>query len=1211
MAVKDRTKHYEGLRDPAGATPTPNTVSRNIEVGDRSLMTIVWQSGKAILDSELQAGQEAAWWDTFNYRRWQTPSGWFRGTTHYDSLSDFTLESAPVEVEDDIEDVDGSIGSVGSHGSIGPGDAGILPDRTMINCILLPQLECVVAGHPIIVEYTYTRTPGWNLIPLPPSQIYDGTEGTVKRTDFLFLEVWYALVAPSPKASGQIQVADNSVLVAGDLVTIAGTNLTAVAVPGGVDTFVIGANENATAYNIATAINDAANSFDTIVNARVFGDTVTIESVVPGTGDAGPPQSGNFITLSVTTVVVGAMVASGATLTGGANRYAKPTTDQDALYRHGNVLSPWPVWLQDEIVDPVVDAETTQRIQLQYRIRSTGTHEGVNYKKHPDGFSDTTAAPGPAPTVYAQGGTSGEVPGYPFVPADRTSTWMNSSAEAYDTEDTGLWVAGDGSDAAAEALGALDGYVYAIPLCFVHRHNDVSSSAAGFKGFDPVSNANGAPCYQHLGYNGPLGAIPAGASDRPDSHYCDVIDPTRILDLRRHILLPGGLDTASELQYQIQSLLDGTNHTWSIDTSSKQDLGGDSGDISVQHLVCNEVGRSHAHDGNNVTSGDTQRGEFIRDFDHISRRFGDQSIVERVVFAFYPGDRAVAPAVAPGLVNPGKYVTKAAGGTADVWTGGDTLHLNLEELDATTLGGIFQGTADGGGSFVPGGFTPSMAEFAPIGTVITDVLGVYHDDGNYGGAVDQTVKPTLVQGLGTMHLEVTLDENGTTVTGGLPAVPYDMVESPPGGGGSPRRIFVEVEITYPLGTGITDTPDLVVEPDGTVYDGSKSAGEAPGPGPIIENDAGQRPNDFEALEAPWYRDTYREVHLEYIANDTTSHDPAQKHAGSPVGSVNPETIVSRDRQLLYTPRRIYGSPSKLPTVTDAAVVAPMVIDPATTEYGSSSRQIGLTAALSGAGQTLCNVTYFPQDPIPNYGVLGGGYQVSVYFRSNAPQTAGVKEGDIKTSGDGVIPTTLNVEPLFMGPAVWSGQVGSGSQDRGYPYGASLDQITINDGTPPMTREWYFCATANIAIDDFDADTGLLRLNPFVQADTQNVLQFGGTAGDESPRVDAEFRAYYPFAADWVYRPTVMSQPLYGAVRHKVMFPFLARVTEEVHAVDGNGILFRKNEVALIVLSRFAELDEENNVRFTDSGNTTSAALYRTRNMLIVVGDRHTPVPAAP
>jgi hypothetical protein len=190
-----------------------------------------------------------------------------------------------------------------------------------------------------------------------------------------------------------------------------------------------------------------------------------------------------------------------------------------------------------------------------------------------------------------------------------------------------------------------------------------------------------------------------------------------------------------------------------------------------------------------------------------------------------------------------------------------------------------------------------------------------------------------------------------------------------------------------------------------------------------------------------------------------------------------------------------------------------------------------------------------------------------------------------------------VEPLFFGET-WTGQIGAGSTDRAFPYGSFSDTLPINDIGMAATREWYFCATANISVDDFDASTGLLNLHSFVQADVQNILEFGGPGVGEVPRADNEFRAYYPFADDTAYRPTILSQPLSGAARHKVFVPFLARATEDSKSPP-DGILFRKDELLLIVLCRFAELDDENNVRFTDSNNRTCAALYRTRNLLLL------------
>ena len=203
-----------------------------------------------------------------------------------------------------------------------------------------------------------------------------------------------------------------------------------------------------------------------------------------------------------------------------------------------------------------------------------------------------------------------------------------------------------------------------------------------------------------------------------------------------------------------------------------------------------------------------------------------------------------------------------------------------------------------------------------------------------------------------------------------------------------------------------------------------------------------------------------------------------------------------------------------------------------------------------------------------------------------------------------MPATLNVEPVRMGSAVWSGQAGAGSVDAAYPYGRALDQIPVNDGGANTTHEWMFCASANISISDFDANTGLLSLHPLVPSDGQSVLQFGSNS--HPPVADADFRAYYPFAYNLVYRPTIMAQQLYGAAIHKVLYPFLARIVQDVPASSG-GLLFRTNELVLVVLSRYATLDNDNSVRFLDSGNQTSASVYRTQNLLLIAGDSYTPV----
>jgi len=1209
---------------------TPNTVSADRDPDERGFLGTVVQSGKPVIDYEFQL-----FWDIQAnlrevVRRRQLPSGFLKGQARKDSYLDFSFDA--------------------------PTDVGFTA-----NTFHMRRQTAIVAGMPVVVEYTGTSTPGDNLIQLSDPPILGGTSPDVKRTDFVFLEVWLALVGPSPRARGTVTV--STVPTDGDTVTINGNVLTARSGVPGADEFQIGVNETLTAANMAVSINLGTNSYSGDVAAFASGGVVTLTAQTPG-------AVGNALTLA--TSVPSVLVLSGPTLTGGANRPNKP--NETSLYRHGNTLCDSAVYLQDDLADPLVVVESAQRIQVQYRLRTTGQAEAVNFQMQPDGFS--------SPNVLAQGGESSPVASYYFVPADQTTVSGNSDATTYKHTDPGLWIAGDGSSTAAAALQTLDGRVYAIPVGFVFRRNDAYLSGAG-AGFDPRNNANGALPTVHAIFSNPfVGSIAANTSDRPDNAFSDAINENDLLDLRRHVTTLGH-DLQSELQWQMQSLLDGMTRTWAIDTSDKQDLGSGSGDVSTRFLVANEIGRDSGHGGNNSTSGDTTRGVTIRNFDHMARRFGDQSVIERVVFELYPQDRLIGPVTSPGRVNSGKYVVKSPSAPGNAgWFVGDVLHVDLTSMNVST-----DGTFDPATSSLAA-ILENILDFAPPGTVITDILSVYHDDGNWSSAVDQRVQVTTIVGLGTGHVEITLDENPQLVSGGqtisaaatgtvlltanpspgdtvtiagvvlvgvalgsppgpnqftidgtipetvaglrssinsnIPAVhaaavgfggaqldlsattlgaagnsiglstsnPTDIVFSGStltggrdgvtvtpmvGSGtddtGSPRRIFVELEVTYALGNGLTDTPDYPVTPNVLNYPA----------GPVLENDVTQRPADMEGLIPPKFREGFREIGVEYVAG--------ANGAGTPIGGIITEQFVSRSPTEIVFLRRLYGSSTALVNVTDANTVSPVPVDVTNTEYGSSSRKLVLGGALSGA-QTLATVTYFAQDPLPNYGAAGGGYQITTYFRSTAPQTVGVKDG-LMYGGGGPLPQTLVVEPLLMSQKLWTGQTGTGSLDPSYPFALPMDQIPVNQGLGFFPGEWYFCATSEISIDDFNADTGLLHLPVFVPPAETVQFSFGG--GSNPPAKDIEFRAFYGFAEDTAYRPTVLSQPLSGVVRHKVFTPFLARATEDC-------LLFRKDEVLLMVLTRWAELDENNAVRFTDTDNRTCVGVYRTRNLLVLAGD---------
>jgi hypothetical protein len=139
------------------------------------------------------------------------------------------------------------------------------------------------------------------------------------------------------------------------------------------------------------------------------------------------------------------------------------------LWRNGNVESRG-TQIADDLSDPTYGIETTKRIQLQYRIRVVGSGDAlgtsVDLANYPDGLTD--------PQVRAQGAATS--PGaFTFASMRR------------ELGDPGLWRADD--DDAANALGTIDGYVYAIPICAVFRRNTAPWTAVAASG-NP--NQNGA-----------------------------------------------------------------------------------------------------------------------------------------------------------------------------------------------------------------------------------------------------------------------------------------------------------------------------------------------------------------------------------------------------------------------------------------------------------------------------------------------------------------------------------------------------------------------------------------------------------------------------------------------------------------------------------------------------------------------------------------------
>lgn len=140
------------------------------------------------------------------------------------------------------------------------------------------------------------------------------------------------------------------------------------------------------------------------------------------------------------------------------------------IYTYGNVEYGG-VNLSDDLEDPSIGYETTERVQLQYRIRvfgsGVGGGAGVALSAYPDGLGD--------PNILGRGAATAPVAGYTF------------SNMYQELGDAGLWRAGDGN--AANNLNTVDGYVYAVPIAAIFRRNSSSFTAVS-SGGNPNQNGS-------------------------------------------------------------------------------------------------------------------------------------------------------------------------------------------------------------------------------------------------------------------------------------------------------------------------------------------------------------------------------------------------------------------------------------------------------------------------------------------------------------------------------------------------------------------------------------------------------------------------------------------------------------------------------------------------------------------------------------------------
>jgi hypothetical protein len=802
-----------------------NTPSRYIPAENYSWDSVVYQTGRPLLDADINLHQEIT---QINRNALNLPSG--------------VLAYSPIR-----------------------GDEAYSFDSTA-NRLTINAFQVSINNSKLYIAGTENSSDGANFVTLPEPENTAPAVGEYNKMLFVFLECWRAEVAPSTSARVAVRLANS--LVEGDKIKLTHPDTTEIELEAGVG-FNVGANAYETARNLA----DALSSIDPVdfsglsVSAETRGSEIVV--ITFGAG-----STANGVTVSL--ITDGGATTLNLIPTGGSDGLNMPTPAK--VYKYGNVLCDSALYLDDNIIDPTLLKESARRVQWQYRIRVLDVD--FDSTEHPEGFTH--------PDCFAWG-------------VNTTNTTYAFSRQT-SPNDAGLWVAGDGSSGASINLGSIDGYSYAIPLCMVSRRNT--------DGFNAAINANG-------GIEIGDGSTP---SDRPDGKYADVVYQEDVLDMMRHVY-PYGMDYAAETMYQFQSLLDENYQTI---MTFDDPAGGSTGTRSVAPMICDEIGQPV---GIASGIGDTSnRGNYIRNFDHIAKRFGSQPVVEYLTFAIFPD-------TAEDWITVNNNVASA--GTK--WYEEDEIVIDVTKLDPLSQWSWASGTG-----------VYDVTDVWPADTYVTDVVEAWHNDRNSTTAINRNVQFASISGLGTTTITLKLDRNRTATDTGV-LVGDDGV---PGDTGSIEVIFLKLAVSYPANEGLTATP---------IHDGYDSNPN----GAYVEVDDGNRPIDIVANTAPFvfFRQGFRDVVAYYLSPQTMYLAPEE------------------DLTTLKIFLPVYYGDGYEPIVNDG--VSDLGIDVANSSFGSNHSTIKLVNALPS--QTFVTVTYYSCHPLC-LSNNANGYQMAVYYKANAKQS---------------------------------------------------------------------------------------------------------------------------------------------------------------------------------------------------------------------------------
>jgi hypothetical protein len=503
--------------------------------------------------------------------------------------------------------------------------------------------------------------------------------------------------------------------------------------------------------------------------------------------------------------------------------------------------------------------------------------------------------------------------------------------------------------------------------------------------------------------------------------------------------------------------------------------------------------------GDGTTTGDTPGAQYIRSLDNVCRRFSDRAIRETVWV------RLDAP-----------------GGT---WNDNDVVSIG---------GSFFVGLDDASGT--------AWTANAPANVSIVDILALHWNDWSGTPSFRQTTQELYrlkVQNLGAVPpASVTID------VGTLPA----------GVAGTSWALFVQVEVEYPPGSGLTRTPTTDYEGvgdfgtngrDGFFFNDTPSAGF---------------PDYFDSAIRTDYMDinekARRELHAEY---KTTSHQFVMLAGANAVA--NQEILI---------PER----------VAEIVVNTDITINSVGYTGAFTVSDDGYTVTLDPGSMSLdddVRVGFKGLRPFPNTNRA----QFTVYYEARAPQTI----------EDNHLGTNLSVIPRYISPHVYVLTTGSGAQIEAYPYPYAYTAGAIYPGSGgSFSGDHELDGSSETYVSNFSTNTGMIRLEtmiPMVPAPDQ--FDFIRVLGD----IDYEGRTYFKSIPANQYVPNSFAQPLSDPKKHKVIQPLLV----ELVADAGYGM---QGQLMLMLITRWATFDEENSVKFLSNlaDNTTTACLYRVKGNLL-------------